>query len=110
MSFKEACAMMAQEDNNEVFIDVDEVRRGFEEMYENKNNVGILDRKTNELALIAVLSATGVIDGVENHAKIAKEMGITRAELESAVLIGLPIVGAPLSEAYKTALHSYDES
>ena len=68
-----------------------------------------LDKKTNELAYISVLSAVRLIDGIAFHVKLAKRLGATRDEVKSAVLVGLPAVGIIATESLSIALTSYDE-
>jgi AhpD family alkylhydroperoxidase len=68
-----------------------------------------LDKKTEELAYIAVLAATGNISGVPFHVQSARSHGASRQEVLSAVLIGLPAVGATVIAALPSALEAYDE-
>lgn len=67
-----------------------------------------LDEKTQELAYIAVLAATGKGGGLPFHVAHAKELGATREEVKSAVLVGLPTVGMTVIEVFDIALNSYD--
>ncbi|WP_421549095.1 carboxymuconolactone decarboxylase family protein [Pseudomonas sp. QD4] len=68
-----------------------------------------LDKKTEELAYIAVLAATGNISGVPFHVHSARSHGASRQEVLSAVLIGLPAVGSTVIAALSPALEAYDE-
>ncbi|MCH5193036.1 MAG: carboxymuconolactone decarboxylase family protein [Oscillospiraceae bacterium] len=68
-----------------------------------------LDKKTHELAYIAVLSATRMTSGLNFHVKSAKEAGATKEDIKSAVLVGLPVAGITLADALETALQAYDE-
>lgn len=68
-----------------------------------------LDAKTHELAYIAVLSALQMAGGIPYHVKQAKELGATQKEVKSAVLVGLPLCGIRLAEAFATAIHSYTD-
>ncbi|MDR3644823.1 MAG: carboxymuconolactone decarboxylase family protein, partial [Clostridia bacterium] len=52
-----------------------------------------LDKKTEETAYIAVLAAQGLLSGLPFHVKHAKSLGVTREEVISAILVGLPAVG-----------------
>ena len=52
-----------------------------------------LDPKTKSLAYVAVLAALGLKSGVPFHAAEAKRAGASRAEVISAILIGLPAGG-----------------
>lgn len=67
-----------------------------------------LDKKTEELAYLAVLAATGNHSGVPFHVLSAKANGATRQEVLSAVLIGLPAAGAVVIGALPLALEAYD--
>ncbi len=71
--------------------------------------VSALDAKTHELAYIAVLSALQMAGGISYHVKQAKELGSTLEEVKSAVLVGLPLCGIRLAEAFAAAIHSYTE-
>lgn len=68
-----------------------------------------LDKKTHELAYISVLSAIRMISGLDFHVKSAKELGASRDEIKSAVLVGLPVLGITLADALEAALNAYDE-
>jgi alkylhydroperoxidase/carboxymuconolactone decarboxylase family protein YurZ len=71
--------------------------------------VSALDAKTHELAYIAVLSALQMAGGISYHVKQAKELGATLEEVKSATLVGLPLCGIRLAEAFAAAVHSYSE-
>ncbi len=66
-----------------------------------------LDAKTQELAYISVLAALQMIKGLDFHVKQAKEHGATLEEVKSAVLVGLPLVGLRVSEAFAAAVEAY---
>lgn len=68
-----------------------------------------LDAKTHELAYIAVLSALQLTGGISYHVKQAKELGATPEEVKSAVLVGLPLCGIRLAEAFAAAIQSYTD-
>jgi alkylhydroperoxidase/carboxymuconolactone decarboxylase family protein YurZ len=74
------------------------------------DQAGALDRKTEELAYLAVLAAQRLTSGVPFHVGLAKAAGATRNEVISAVLVGLPAVGNAVIEALPIALAAYDES
>ena len=67
-----------------------------------------LDKKTEELAYIAVLAATGNTSGMPFHVLSAKSHGASRQEVLSAVLIGLPAAGAVVIGALPAAVGAYD--
>jgi AhpD family alkylhydroperoxidase len=69
-----------------------------------------LDKKTKELAYLAVLAATRLDSGLPFHVKMAKSFGATREEIISSILAGLPAVGNVVIQSLPTALEAYDES
>jgi alkylhydroperoxidase/carboxymuconolactone decarboxylase family protein YurZ len=73
------------------------------------DDASTLDAKTEEIAYIAVLSTVGLLTGLPFHVKHAKELGATRDEIKSAVLLPLPAVGNKVIAALPIALQSYDE-
>ncbi|WP_425057865.1 hypothetical protein SCACP_24310 [Sporomusa carbonis] len=68
-----------------------------------------LDSKTEEIAYIAVLAAIGLLSGIPFHVKHAKELGVTREEIKSAVLLSLPAVGNKAIAVLPIALEAFDE-
>ena len=71
-------------------------------------SAGALDRKTGELAYLAVLAALRLESGVPFHVKMLKEAGATREEVISAILVGLPAAGNAVVQALPAALAAYD--
>ena len=69
-----------------------------------------LDKKTEELAYLAVLASQRLISGIPFHVGMAKAAGASRNDVISAVLIGLPAVGNTVIEALPIALEAYDAS
>ena len=67
-----------------------------------------LDKKTEELAHLAVLAALRLESGVPLHVQLAKEAGATREEVISAVLVGLPSAGQGFTQVLPTAIATYD--
>ena len=67
-----------------------------------------LDKKTEELAYLAVLAALRMESGVPFHVRSAKEAGATRAEVISAMLVGLPAAGQVVVQVLPAALAAYD--
>lgn len=85
------------------------VSAAFMEMVTKASESSALDKKTGELAYIAVLAATRMTGGLDFHVRSAKTLGATRDEVISAVLTGLPAVGLAVIEALPAALRGYDE-
>ena len=67
-----------------------------------------LDRKTGELAYLAVLAALRMESGILFHVKSAREAGATREEVISAILVGLPAAGQVVIQVLPSALAAYD--
>lgn len=67
-----------------------------------------LDPKTAALAYLAVLAALGLEGGVPFHVQAAKAAGATRAEVISAVLVGLPAAGNRVTQVLPAAVAAYD--
>jgi alkylhydroperoxidase/carboxymuconolactone decarboxylase family protein YurZ len=73
------------------------------------DKASVLDKKTEELAYLAVLASQRLTSGIPFHVGMAKQAGATREEIIAAVLIGLPAVGNTVIEALPVALDAYDE-
>jgi alkylhydroperoxidase/carboxymuconolactone decarboxylase family protein YurZ len=67
-----------------------------------------LDKKTEELAYLAVLAALRLESGVPFHVQSAKQAGASREEVISAVLVGLPAAGNGVTQVLPVALAAYD--
>jgi alkylhydroperoxidase/carboxymuconolactone decarboxylase family protein YurZ len=67
-----------------------------------------LDKRTAALAYLAVLAALRMESGLPFHVQAAKQLGASRDEIISAVLIGLPAAGHSVTQALPTALRAYD--
>ena len=68
-----------------------------------------LDEKTASLAYLAVLAALRLESGVPFHVGLAKKAGASRAEVLSAILVGLPAAGNGVTQVIPAAIHAYDE-
>ncbi len=69
-----------------------------------------LDKKTEELAYLAVLAALRMESGVPFHVQSAKGAGATRQEVISAILVGLPAAGNAVTQVLPAALAAYDNA
>ena len=67
-----------------------------------------LDRKTEELAYLAVLAALRMESGVPFHVQSARQAGASRAEVVSAILVGLPAAGLGVTQVLLAALAAFD--
>ncbi len=79
------------------------------EMIGKISGASSLDAKTYSLAYLAVLAVTGNHSGIPFHVLEAKEQGITRDEIISAIMLGLPAVGHKVTRALPSALKAFDE-
>nr|WP_229256658.1 carboxymuconolactone decarboxylase family protein [Duganella lactea] len=79
------------------------------QMVSGVGDASALDKKTAELAYIAVLAATGNTSGIAFHVLSAKSLGASKQEVLSAVLLGLPAVGAVVIGAVPVAVEAYDQ-
>lgn len=78
------------------------------EMVSKLEKNSALDPKTREIAYIAVLAAVGLISGIPFHVQQAKQLGATRNEIKSAVLLSLPAVGNQTIAALPVALAAFE--
>jgi alkylhydroperoxidase/carboxymuconolactone decarboxylase family protein YurZ len=69
-----------------------------------------LDDKTRELASLAVLASLNRISGIPFHVVSLKEKGVTREEVISAILVGLPAAGHVVTQALPAAIEAYDSA
>jgi alkylhydroperoxidase/carboxymuconolactone decarboxylase family protein YurZ len=72
--------------------------------------VSALDKKTAALAYLAVLAALRLESGVPFHVGLARQAGASRAEVISAILIGLPAAGNGVTQSLPAALRAYDSA
>ena len=67
-----------------------------------------LDGKTQALAYLAVLAALRLESGIPFHVAHAKQLGATRAEIISAILVGLPAAGHAVTQVLPLAIQYFD--
>lgn len=79
------------------------------EMVQGLDQASALDKKTAELAYLAVLAALRMESGVPFHVHAAKRAGASRAEVISAILVGLPAAGHSVTQVLPAALAAYDK-
>jgi alkylhydroperoxidase/carboxymuconolactone decarboxylase family protein YurZ len=75
---------------------------------EGLGKASALDPKTQALCYLSVLAAQRLTSGVPFHVQHAKSLGASRAEVISALLVGLPAVGNAVTAALPEALAAYD--
>lgn len=86
-----------------------EVAQAWMEAVQKFDQASKLDKKTEELAYIAVLAAVRLESGIPFHVKQAKAHGASREEIISAVLVGLPAVGNVVTASLPAAIKAFDE-
>jgi AhpD family alkylhydroperoxidase len=67
-----------------------------------------LDDRTRELAYLAVLASLNRLSGISFHVASLKAKGVTREEIISAILVGLPAAGHVVTQALPAAIEAYD--
>jgi alkylhydroperoxidase/carboxymuconolactone decarboxylase family protein YurZ len=67
-----------------------------------------LDKKTEELAYLAVMAVLRLEGGIPFHVKMAKASGASREEIISALLVGLPAAGNCVIQSLPIALEAFD--
>ena len=77
-------------------------------MVEGLDKASALDKKTEELAYLAVLAALRMESGVPFHVQSARQAGASREEVISAILVGLPAAGHAVTQVLPAALAAYD--
>jgi alkylhydroperoxidase/carboxymuconolactone decarboxylase family protein YurZ len=78
------------------------------QVVEQLDSASALDKKTEELAYLAVLAALRMESGVPFHVQSAKQAGASRDEVISAILIGLPAAGQVVVQVLPAAIAAYD--
>jgi len=77
-------------------------------MVQGLASASALDKKTAALAYLAVLAVLDLESGVPFHVQSAKQLGASREEVISAILIGLPAAGHRVTQALPIAIAAYD--
>ncbi|ADL03813.1 carboxymuconolactone decarboxylase family protein [Lacrimispora saccharolytica] len=84
------------------------VERAWMDMVQKLDKESALDKKTEELAYLAVMAAVRLESGLPFHVQMAKLNGATREEVISSILVGLPAVGNQVIQALPIALEAFD--
>jgi len=77
-------------------------------MVQSLANASALEKKTAALAYLAVLAVLHMESGIPFHVQTAKQLGASRQEVISAILIGLPAAGHSVTQALPVAIAAYD--
>lgn len=78
------------------------------EMVQGLDRASALDKKTEELAYLAVLAVLRMESGIPFHIQSAKKAGASREEVISAILVGLPAAGHSVIQVLPAAIDAYD--
>jgi alkylhydroperoxidase/carboxymuconolactone decarboxylase family protein YurZ len=73
------------------------------------SSASALDKKTAQLAYLAVLAVLRLESGVPFHVQLAKEPGASRREVISAILVGLPAAGHIVTQVLPVAIEASDK-
>jgi alkylhydroperoxidase/carboxymuconolactone decarboxylase family protein YurZ len=79
------------------------------EVVQKLDKASVLDKKTEELAYLAVMAVMRLESGLPFHVKMAKANGASREEIISAILIGLPAAGNCVIQSLPIALDAFDD-
>lgn len=90
------------------FKEAPEHARAWMAAVEGLGSASALDKKSEHLAYLAVLAALRLEGGIPFHVQLAKNAGASRAEVMSAVLVGLPAVGNGVIQSLPATLAAYD--
>jgi AhpD family alkylhydroperoxidase len=77
-------------------------------MIQGLADASALDKKTSALAYLAVLAALRLESGISFHVQAAKQLGATREEIVSAILVGLPAAGHVVTQVLPAAIAAFD--
>ena len=77
-------------------------------MVQGLASASVLDSKTAALAYLAVLAALRLESGVPFHVQQAKQRGVSREEVISAILVGLPAAGHGVTQVLPAAIAAFD--
>lgn len=85
-----------------------EAQKAWMETVQKLDTASALDKKTEELAYLAVLAAMRLESGLPFHVKMAKSYGATREEIISSILVGLPAAGNVVIQSLPVAINAFD--
>ncbi len=80
----------------------------WEAAVQSLDSASALDKRTGELAYLAVLAALQLESGVSLQVRLAKQAGGSREEVVSAILMGLPAAGQSVIQVRPAAIATYD--
>jgi 4-carboxymuconolactone decarboxylase len=75
--------------------DFPEVAKAYEEMGNAVHKSGPLDNKTRALIKLAISTGARLEGAVHSHVRKALKAGVTKKEMQHAVMLSLPTIGLP---------------
>ncbi len=72
-----------------------EVAKAYEELGNSVHSAGPLDKKTRALIKIAISTGARLEGAVHSHTRKAIKAGVSKEEMQHAVLLALPTIGLP---------------
>jgi len=78
------------------------------DMVKGMATVNAMDPKTTSLVYLGILASLGLDSGIPFHVDQAKAAGASRAEVISAILLGLPAAGNRVTQSLSVALEAFD--
>ena len=91
-------------------LDAPQFSQAWGEMVYHLSQASALDMKMQALAYLAVLAALRLDGGIAFHVHHAKQLGATRDEIISAIMVGLPAAGHVVTQVLPAALAAYDDA
>ena len=79
-----------------------QVAQAYEALAAAAHGAGPLDDRTRRLVKLAIAVGGRLEGAVRAHARLAKEAGVTAAELDHVVLLALTTIGLPSTVAART--------
>ncbi len=92
------------------FAEAPQHAQAWMEMVKGMAATSALDPKTQAIAYVSVLAALRMESGIPFHVAHAKQLGVTREEIISAILLGLPAAGHAVTQVLPKALEVFDRT
>ena len=90
------------------FAEAPQHAQAWMEMVKGMAAASALDEKTQAIAYLSVLAALRMESGIPFHVAHAKQLGVTREEIISAILLGMPAAGHAVTQVLPKALEAFD--
>lgn len=93
-----------------LFKELGEVGTSYMEFVKTLAKNSNLDEKTHHLAYLTVLTSLNMVDGLDFHIKVLMELGATREEIKSAILVAMPAIGMQVAPILTASLNIIDQN